>query len=91
MRKFVLFFNPLGDFFMSKTCTKPTTDWETLTDPVALPLIKQFAAGTAKNTVAKAFAGTKYAGPFRTLVRNNGADKARNLAKRALSRRGLNS
>lgn len=77
---------------MSKSCTKPaTTDWDTLTEPVALPLIKQFAAGTAKNTVAKAFAGTKYAGPFRTLVREKGVDKARSLAKRALSRRKLNS
>jgi hypothetical protein len=75
-----------------KTCkkSKPTTDWETLTEPVALPLIKKFAVeGVASATISKAFAGSKYAGPFRTLVRENKAAKARTLAKRALSRRKL--
>lgn len=77
---------------MSKECTKKkaTTDWQTLTEPVALPLIKKFAIeGVATAKISKAFAGSKYAGPFRTLVRQKGAEQARNLAKRALSRRKL--
>jgi len=43
------------------------------------------------NDVSDALAGTDYAGEFRKLVRTHGTDYARNLTRKALRYRGIDS
>jgi hypothetical protein len=69
---------------------KSTTDWATLINNDTLSTIKLFAQKKISGrTASNIFKNTEYAGPFRTLVRENGVNRATQLARWALKRRNL--
>lgn len=66
------------------------TNWDLLTEERSLPLIHRFAIGDiSARAVTKAFTNTDMAGEFRGLLRSGGVDRARELARKALRRRGV--
>lgn len=63
---------------------------EVLNDEVAKSVYIGLAQGTTDRKTAEIiFAYTPHAGPFRSLVRNGGVQRARTIARKALLRRGL--
>ena len=66
-------------------------NWSVLIDGESSETIKLFAERKISGRKATSiFANTKYAGPFRELIRSNGGvEKATTLARKALKRRDL--
>lgn len=66
------------------------TNWSKMLNVETVQVVREFARNNlAKNTALNLLAFKDGCGEFRNLVRTVGADKARKLARKALSRRGL--
>jgi len=68
-----------------------TTDWNSiLTNRRSVTLARQFATGNLSGSEFYShFAGTESGGEVRTLLRNGGVERARNLTRKALNRRNV--
>lgn len=68
-----------------------TTDWNSiLTNRRNVTLARQFATGNLSGSEFYSyFAGTESGGEVRTLLRNGGVERARNLTRKALNRRNV--
>ena len=65
-------------------------NWNELLNPNTMNYFSGFANGQWSGRQLYAlFANTPYGGGVRGLLRNNGVEKARELTKRALQRRGV--
>jgi hypothetical protein len=66
-------------------------DWSSLTsNPTRTDLLRDFAAGQVSGTgLYNVYKGTENAGTVRNMLRVLGVDKVRQLARKALSRRGV--
>ena len=66
-------------------------NWETaFGNPKAQNMYVDFVAGkVSRRQMEEFFKNTEFAGPFRALVRNGGAKRAKEVARKALSRRAL--
>jgi|TARA_Y100000401_G_scaffold47310_1_gene36465 hypothetical protein len=71
--------------------TKETTDWGLLLSTRKNQrTMTKFATGAlSASDTTRAFAHTDYAGEFRRLIRSNGTQYARRLARKALRYRGI--
>jgi len=72
--------------------TVNSVQWDVLLDSNkrAMATVTNWATGSLSTTEAMSkFSGTKFAGPFRHLVRSNGTEYGRNLARKALRYRAV--
>lgn len=69
------------------------TNWNLLfSNDCVVDLLNDFAFQTLSvNEVSEALANTEFAGEFRNLVRTQGTDYARRLARKALRYRGIDN
>ena len=70
---------------------KSTTNWSEVfnNSKVVNAYIKFVGGQMSRRQMEAFFKNTEYAGAFRALVRNGGAEHAREVAKKALKRRAL--